>query len=171
MNQGYVYECLNFAQVFRLPLVLVCENNGYGEYTAMDAVTAGKIAARAEAMEIPALIVDGMDVWAVRATAEEAAGRVRRGDGPVFVEARTYRFVGHSRSDPGKYRKPGELERWQERDPLLVGRQRLIEDCGLSPDAADAVDIEIEREMTEVVERALAAPYPDPSQPATAYKP
>ena len=82
-----------------------------------------------------------------------------------------YRFVGHSRSDPGKYRKPGELERWQERDPLLLGRQRLIDDCGLSADAAEEIDIEIEREMTDVIERALAAPYPDPSVPATAYKP
>jgi TPP-dependent pyruvate/acetoin dehydrogenase alpha subunit len=81
-----------------------------------------------------------------------------------------YRFVGHSRSDPGRYRKPGELERWQERDPLLVGRQRLIEDCGQSASAVDAIDNEIEQQMTEVIERALAAPYPDPSAPVSAYK-
>jgi TPP-dependent pyruvate/acetoin dehydrogenase alpha subunit len=83
----------------------------------------------------------------------------------------TYRFVGHSRSDPGRYRKPGELERWMERDPLLVGRRRLVEDCGVSPDAVDAVDAEIEREMTEVIERSLAAPWPDPSLPVSAFKP
>ena len=82
-----------------------------------------------------------------------------------------YRFVGHSRSDPGKYRKPGELERWQERDPLLRRPAAADRRLGLSADAADAIDIEIEREMTEVIERALAAPYPDPSVPATAYKP
>jgi TPP-dependent pyruvate/acetoin dehydrogenase alpha subunit len=89
----------------------------------------------------------------------------------VFLEMLTYRFVGHSRSDPGRYRKPGELERWQERDPLLVGRRRLIEDCGLGGETVDAIDADIEQEMTQIIERALAAPYPDPSLPATAYKP
>jgi TPP-dependent pyruvate/acetoin dehydrogenase alpha subunit len=88
----------------------------------------------------------------------------------VFLEMLTYRFVGHSRSDPGRYRKPGELERWQERDPLLVARGRLIDECGQSAEAVDAIDGEIEKHMTEVVERALAAPYPDPTRPATAYK-
>jgi TPP-dependent pyruvate/acetoin dehydrogenase alpha subunit len=79
--------------------------------------------------------------------------------------------VGHSRSDPGRYRKPGELERWQERDPLLVGRRRLTEDCGLGGETVDAIDADVEAEMTQVIERALAAPYPDPSRPAAAYKP
>ncbi|HWQ01900.1 MAG TPA: thiamine pyrophosphate-dependent dehydrogenase E1 component subunit alpha [Gaiellaceae bacterium] len=160
-NQAYFFECMNFAKVLGLPALFVCENNGYGEYTAMDAVTAGKIAARAEAMEIPALIVDGMDVWAVRATAEEAAGRVRRGDGPVFVEARTYRFVGHSRSDPGKYRPPGELEEWQERDPLLVAEQRLGAELGATAEELQEVAAGVERELQEVETAALAAPFPD----------
>jgi TPP-dependent pyruvate/acetoin dehydrogenase alpha subunit len=112
-----------------------------------------------------------MDVWAVHAAAAEVTELVRGGSGPQFVEAITYRFVGHSRSDPGRYRKPGELERWQERDPLLVGRRRLVDDCGLESETVDAVDAEIEEEMTRVIERALAAPYPDPALPATAYKP
>src|SRR4029079_1018250 len=86
-NQAYFFECLNFAKVLDLPVVFACENNGYGEYTAMDAVTAGSIVARAEAMEIPAVVVDGMDVWAVQAAAEDAAGRVRRGEGPGFAGA------------------------------------------------------------------------------------
>jgi TPP-dependent pyruvate/acetoin dehydrogenase alpha subunit len=160
-NQAYFFECMNFAKVLRLPALFVCENNGYGEYTAMDAVTAGKIVARAEAMEIPALIVDGMDVWAVRATAEDAAGRVRSGDGPVFVEARTYRFVGHSRSDPGKYRPPGELEEWQERDPLLVAEQRLGAELGATAEQLQEVAADVERELQEVEAAALTAPFPD----------
>jgi acetoin:2,6-dichlorophenolindophenol oxidoreductase subunit alpha len=160
-NQAYFFECMNFAKVLGLPALFVCENNGYGEYTAMDAVTAGKIVARAEAMEIPALIVDGMDVWAVRAVAEDAAGRVRSGEGPVFVEARTYRFVGHSRSDPGTYRPPGELEEWQERDPLIVAEQRLGAEHGATAEQLQEVAADVERELREVEAAALAAPFPD----------
>jgi acetoin:2,6-dichlorophenolindophenol oxidoreductase subunit alpha len=160
-NQAYFFECLNFAKVLRLPALFVCENNGYGEYTSVDLVTAGKIVARAEAMEIPSLVVDGMDVWAVRETADDAVGRVRGGDGPVFVEARTYRFVGHSRSDPGKYRPPGELEEWRERDPLLVAERRLAAEHGVTAEQLGDVAAEVERELQEVEESALAAPFPD----------
>ena len=163
-NQAYFFECLNFAKVLGLPVLFACENNGYGEYTAMDAVTAGSIVARAEAMEIPAVVVDGMDVWAVQGAAADAAGRVRRGEGPVFVEARTYRFVGHSRSDPGKYRPPGELEEWRARDPLLVAEQRLTADHGATPEQLREVADDVERELREVEAAALAAPFPEPAE-------
>jgi TPP-dependent pyruvate/acetoin dehydrogenase alpha subunit len=112
-------------------------------------------------MEIPAIVVDGMDVWAVQAAAGDVAGRVRRGEGPVFVEARTYRFVGHSRSDPGKYRPPGELEEWRARDPLVVAEQRLTAEHGVSADRIREVADDVEREMREVEAAALAAPFPD----------
>jgi TPP-dependent pyruvate/acetoin dehydrogenase alpha subunit len=160
-NQAYFFECLNFAKVLDLPMLFVCENNGYGEYTPMDLVTAGKIVARAEAMEIPALVVDGMDVWAVREVAGDAVGRVRSGAGPVFVEARTYRFVGHSRSDPGKYRPPGELDEWRERDPLLVAERRLTAEYGVTAEHLGEIAAEVERELHEVEEASLAAPFPD----------
>jgi TPP-dependent pyruvate/acetoin dehydrogenase alpha subunit len=160
-NQAYFFECLNFAKVLDLPALFVCENNGYGEYTPMDVVTAGTIVARAEAMEIPALVVDGMDVWAVREIADDAVGRVRSGGGPVFVEARTYRFVGHSRSDPGKYRPPGELEEWRERDPLLVAERRLAAEHGVTAERLAEVAADVERELQEVEEAALAAPFPE----------
>jgi TPP-dependent pyruvate/acetoin dehydrogenase alpha subunit len=159
-NQAYFFECLNFAKVLGLPVLFVCENNGYGEYTPMDVVTAGTIVARAEAMEIPALVVDGMDVWAVREVAGDAVGRIRSGDGPVFVEARTYRFVGHSRSDPGKYRPPGELEEWRARDPLLVAEQRLAAVHGVTAEQLGEVAADVRRELQEVEEAALAAPFP-----------
>ena len=110
--------------VFRLPLVLVCENNGYGEYTPYEAVTPGGIIPRAAALDVQTMQIDGMDIRAVRAAAAEVVERVR-GGGPVFVEALTYRFVGHSRSDPGKYRPEGELDRWRERDPLAVAAAEL----------------------------------------------
>ena len=159
MNQGYVFECLHFAQVFKLPLVLLCENNGYGEYTPFRSVTAGEILARVEAMEVPAETIDGMSVWKVREAAQRAVAHARAGDGPVFIEAITYRFVGHSRSDPGAYRPDGELDRWRERDPIVVLRAQL-EAEGVEPDELD----EIERDMTAQLERmrasGLAAPFP-----------
>jgi TPP-dependent pyruvate/acetoin dehydrogenase alpha subunit len=159
MNQGYVFECLNFAQVFRLPIVLVCENNGYGEYTAFRSVTAGEIRARVEVMEVPAETIDGMSVWTVREAAQRAVAHARAGDGPAFVEALTYRFVGHSRSDPGAYRPDGELDRWRERDPIVVLRAQL------EVEGVDAADLdEIEQEMSAQLERmradGLAAPFP-----------
>ena len=159
MNQGYVFECLNFCQVLKLPLLLVCENNGYGEYTPFRSVTAGEIRARAEVMEVPAETIDGMSVWTVREAAARALTHVREGNGPAFVEALTYRFVGHSRSDPGAYRPEGELEDWMGRDPIVVLRAQL---------EAEGVDtarlVELERasadELEEMRERGLAAPFP-----------
>ena len=162
-NQAYFFECLNFAKVLDLPVLFVCENNGYGEYTPTDAVTAGEIGARAEAMSIPVATVDGMDVWAVRDTALEAAERVRGEGAPMFVEARTYRFVGHSRSDPGKYRPEGELERWQERDPLLVAERRLAEEHAVTAARLEEVADDVGRELAEVEQAALAAPFPEPA--------
>ena len=159
MNQGYVFECLNFAQVFKLPVVLVCENNGYGEYTPFRSVTAGEIRARAEVMGVTAETIDGMSVWTVREAATKAVAHARAGDGPVFVEALTYRFVGHSRSDPGAYRPEGELDRWRERDPIVVLRRQL------EAEGVDAAELdEIEQETSAQLERmraeGLAAPFP-----------
>jgi TPP-dependent pyruvate/acetoin dehydrogenase alpha subunit len=170
INQAYFYECLNFAKVFSLPALYVCENNVYGEYTRSEDVTAGTAKARAEAMEIAARVVDGNDVWAVREAASEALERVRSGDGPAFLEALTYRFVGHSRSDPGKYRPEGELDRWRERDPLVVARARLIAD-GIAEEALDELEADVARELDAVEEAALAAPFPDPDRPAREFAP
>jgi TPP-dependent pyruvate/acetoin dehydrogenase alpha subunit len=159
MNQGYVFECVNFCQVLKLPLILVCENNGYGEYTPFRSVTAGEICARVEVMGVPAETIDGMSVWTVREAAERAVAHARGGDGPAFVEALTYRFVGHSRSDPGAYRPDGELDRWRERDPIVVLRTQL------EVEGVDATELDgIEREMTGQLERmradGLAAAFP-----------
>jgi acetoin:2,6-dichlorophenolindophenol oxidoreductase subunit alpha len=159
MNQGYVFECLNFAQVQKLPLVLVCENNGYGEYTPFRAVTAGEIRARAEVMNVPAETIDGMSVWVVREAAERALAHARGGDGPFFLEAITYRYVGHSRSDPGAYRPAGELDEWRTRDPILRLRAQL-EAEGCEPGRLDEVEHDMSADLAQMRERALAAPFP-----------
>jgi len=159
MNQGYVFECLNFSQVLKLPLLLVCENNGYGEYTPFRSVTAGEIRGRAEMMEVPAETIDGMRVWAVRGAAARALAHVRGGNGPAFVEALTYRFVGHSRSDPGAYRPEGELDDWKGRDPIVVLRAQL-EAEGVEPARLDELEQAQADELERMRERGLAAPFP-----------
>jgi TPP-dependent pyruvate/acetoin dehydrogenase alpha subunit len=164
-NQGYFGETLNLAAVERLPVVYVCENNRYVEFTPAEDVTAGNVRERAEVLGLWARTVDGMDVFAVREAAAEAVEHARSGEGPAFLETLTYRFVGHSRSDPATYRKPGELDEMRKRDPLLVARERLRDEHDL-----DAVDNEVARHVDELVERALAAPFPDPT-PAAEFKP
>jgi acetoin:2,6-dichlorophenolindophenol oxidoreductase subunit alpha len=159
MNQGYVFECLNFCQVLKLPLVLVCENNGYGEYTAFQSVTAGEIRARAEVMDVPAETIDGMSVWTVRDAAARAIAHARGGEGPAFVEAITYRFVGHSRSDPGAYRPDGELDEWRLRDPIVRLRAQL-EAEGVEAARLDNVEQELNDELERMRERGLEAPFP-----------
>jgi acetoin:2,6-dichlorophenolindophenol oxidoreductase subunit alpha len=170
VNQGYFHECLNFAKVFELPVLYVCENNRYGEFTPFETVTAGDIEGRPRALGIPTATVDGMDVFAVRAGAREALARARDGGGPQFLQTLTYRFVGHSRSDPARYRAPGELERWRERDPLLVARHELADRLGVPDATLGAVDQEVEQRMREMRERALAAPFPDPADPVSEFK-
>jgi TPP-dependent pyruvate/acetoin dehydrogenase alpha subunit len=161
-NQGYFAECLNFCQMLKLPAVFVCENNGYMEYTPTGDVTAGAITDRAAILGMPAERVDGMQVWDVRAAARRAIDHARSGAGPAFVEAVTYRFVGHSRSDPGKYRPPGELDRWRERDPLLLLRRRL-ESEGAPVGDLEELEAAVAAELDAVQQRALAAPWPDPA--------
>ncbi|MQA73440.1 MAG: pyruvate dehydrogenase (acetyl-transferring) E1 component subunit alpha [Solirubrobacterales bacterium] len=171
-NQAYFHECLNFAKVLELPVIFVCENNFYGEFTPMLRVTGGgEIAARAGAYGIPFEVVDGNDLWAVRAAAAGAVERARSGAGPTMLECQTYRHFGHSKSDPARYRPSEELERWLERDPLTVARRRLLAE-GVSEADVEAVETEAQGEMERAAEAALAAPYPDPHErPATEFKP
>ena len=160
INQAYFYECLNFAAVRKLPVIFVCENNLYGEYTPWEDVTAGAIRARAQALEVKSETIDGNDVWEVQKTALASFEYARSGNGPVFIEALTYRFVGHSRSDPGKYRKPGELDAWKLRDPLIFARQRLVNEFGFSSEEVDAVEVAVKKTMEDVREKSLKAPTP-----------
>jgi acetoin:2,6-dichlorophenolindophenol oxidoreductase subunit alpha len=162
-NQAYFHECLNFAAVLSLPALYVCENNLYGEFTPMAEVTAGgQIAARAGAYGIPFEVIDGNDLWAVHEAAREAVARARAGEGPTLIECRTYRHFGHSKSDPATYRPDDELERWLERDPLRITRERLVA-AGIPDEEIAALEEETRQELEAAVEAARAAPFPDPA--------
>jgi acetoin:2,6-dichlorophenolindophenol oxidoreductase subunit alpha len=170
-NQGYFHECLNWAKVYDLPVIFVCENNFYGEFTPMGSVTAGgEIGIRAASFGMPSQVVDGNDLWAVREAALDAVERARGGNGPTLIEAQTYRHYGHSKSDPAKYRPPDEVERWLARDPLDLTRARLLE-LGLGEDEIGAKEQEIDGQMERASKAALDAPYPEPDRDAgTEYK-
>lgn len=171
-NHGYFHECVNFAKVLALPVLFVCENNFYGEFTPMLKVTAGgDITSRAAAYGVPAHTVDGNDLWAVRRAALDAVARARSGQGPTLLECQTYRHYGHSKSDPGKYRPPEEVERWLARDPLNVARERLRQ-LDVSDDDLAGVEEATRVRMDRAVENALAARYPDPAaERATEFAP
>jgi TPP-dependent pyruvate/acetoin dehydrogenase alpha subunit len=170
VNHAYFYECLNFCKVFSLPVVFVCENNLYGEFTPWEAVTSGEISARPIAMGIATQTIDGNDVWAVRKHAAAAADQARSGAGPVFLEALTYRFVGHSRADPGTYRKEGEMQRWQQKDPLAAAANRLREAHAIDSAEIEAIDAEVEAALEAARRFAEASPFPDPAEPTSEFK-
>jgi TPP-dependent pyruvate/acetoin dehydrogenase alpha subunit len=106
----------------------------------------------------------------VREAAAACLEHARSGAGPAFLETMTYRFVGHSRSDPGRYRKPGELDEWKQRDPLILGRQSLQERYGIESERLDEIDADVTKELQEIVERGLAAPFPDPAKGGGEFK-
>jgi pyruvate dehydrogenase E1 component alpha subunit len=161
-NIGAFHETLNMAAVWKLPVLFVCENNLYMEYTPISAVTAvaHPAADRASAYGLPAEIIDGNDVVKVHDTMEGAVDRARAGDGPTIIEALTYRHYGHSRADPAKYRPADEVERWMQRDPLLVARERLT---SLGVDAADidAADARAAEIVKAAIQEAKDAPPPE----------
>jgi pyruvate dehydrogenase E1 component alpha subunit len=140
-NIGAFHEALNFSVIWKLPVVFVCENNLYMEYTPISDVTAVEhpAADRAGAYGLDSIIVDGNDADLVYRVARDAADKARAGDGPSLIEAKTYRHSGHSRADPATYRPEGELEKWLERDPLKIYRKRLI-DFGVKESKVVAIE-------------------------------
>ncbi|MGX1562703.1 thiamine pyrophosphate-dependent dehydrogenase E1 component subunit alpha [Streptomyces sp. NPDC055506] len=167
-NIGAFHESLNLAAVWKLPVLFVCENNLYMEYTPIADVTAvpRPAADRAPAYGIPGEVVDGNDVVAVAEAVERLAGRARAGDGPAVLEAETYRHFGHSRSDPATYRPAEEVERWLKHDPLDLARGRLAE-LGIGAAAVDEADERARTVVERAVEAAKAAPPPDPREALT----
>jgi len=158
LGQGLLYEVMNMAALWKLPVIYVCENNLYNEYTHFSEVTAGSIPARAEAFGIPAEEVDGQDVLAMRAATERAVTRARSGEGPSFLLAATYRYHGHHVGDIDRayYRKKEEEELWvTERDPIDLLTSRLGDDAAVSELRERA-----EAEVADGVAYALDAPYP-----------
>jgi acetoin:2,6-dichlorophenolindophenol oxidoreductase subunit alpha len=162
-NIGAFHECLNLAVVWRLPLVFVCENNLYGEFTRIDRTTPfEELVRRAAAYAITAAAVDGNDVIAVRDTAAAAVARARAGDGPTFVECRTYRQVGHSRTDPGKYRPTEEVASWLARDPLPAFERRLLSERICAAAQLEELKAQIADEVECAAREAAAAQWPTP---------
>ena len=161
-NIGAFHEALNLASVWKLPVIFVCENNFYMEYTAIGTVTAADhpAADRAPAYRIPAKIVDGNDVIVVRDAVAEAAARARAGEGPTVIEAETYRHYGHSRTDPAKYRPAEEVERWLKHDPIDVARARL-EALGVTPDTIKSIDERADAIVAAAIDAAKNAPAAD----------
>ena len=167
-NIGAFHEALNFAAVWKLPVVFVCENNLYMEYTPIGDVTAvpHPAADRAASYGLPRIIVDGNDADVVYRTAMAAYDKARAGGGPSLIECLTYRHSGHSRADPAKYRPEGELEKWKERDPIKIYRERLKQ-FGIDEEVILGIETDVKRRVDEATEQCKAAP-PPPSELLTA---
>jgi TPP-dependent pyruvate/acetoin dehydrogenase alpha subunit len=160
-NIGAFHEALNFAAIWKLPVVFVCENNLYMEYTAISTVTAvpQPAADRAAAYGLERILIDGNDADVVYRTAQDAFAKARAGQGPSLIECLTYRHSGHSRADPAKYRPEGELEKWKERDPVKLYRERLKQ-FGVDDKAIVGIETEVRKIVDDATEACKASPMP-----------
>ncbi len=160
-NIGAFHEALNFAAVWKLPVIFVCENNFYMEYTPIADVTAVPSPAgdRASAYGLEKIVIDGNDADVVYRTAQKAYDKARAGGGPSLIECLTYRHSGHSRADPAKYRPEGELEKWKERDPIKIYRERLKQ-FGVSDEQIAKIDAEVRKVVDDATEACKASPNP-----------
>jgi len=160
-NIGAFHESLNFAAILKLPVVFVCENNLYGEYSRINLTTPVEdIAVRAGSYNIPGVIVDGQDVDAVVKAMETAVARARSGQGPSLLEMKTYRYSGHSRSDPATYRPAGELDAWLRRDPIDLFAEKLTAEGELEAGGLERLRTETLASVATATDEALAAPNP-----------
>jgi pyruvate dehydrogenase E1 component alpha subunit len=160
-NIGTFHEALNMAAVWTAPVVFIIANNLYGEYSPLRATTPlDDLARRADPFGMPGVIVDGQDVDAVHAATVEAVERARSGAGPSLLEMKTYRYRGHSRSDPAKYRPEGELDRWKARDPIELLGALLVAESIIGPNDAGEIRTEIQAEIDAAADQAASAPFP-----------
>lgn len=160
-NIGAWHEAVNLAAVWKLPSVFICENNLYGEYSAYaDTAPVENVADRACAYNIPGVTVDGQDAEAVYAVVKTAVERARAGEGPTLIEAKTYRYMGHSRTDPATYRPAGELEQWKQRDPIDILAQRMIDDGQLTAAQLEDMRRAAQQLVQEATEWAMNEPNP-----------
>ncbi|MEA2512137.1 MAG: acetoin:2,6-dichlorophenolindophenol oxidoreductase subunit alpha [Thermomicrobiales bacterium] len=167
-NQGTFHEGLNLAAIWNLPVVFVCENNGYAESTPVSYhCAASDIANRAASYEIPGVVVDGLDLFSVYEVAGEAIARARRGEGPTLIEAKTYRFYGHFQGDMVTYRTQEELDRFKLRDPILSVRAYGVQHGLATPDEFEAIDARVQRDLDTAWGDAKTAPWPAPEEALT----
>ncbi len=163
-NQGTTQEALNLASAWKLPVVFVNENNGYGiSCPTSKSMAVTDIADRAAAYDIPGVVVDGNNVLDVFEAVSEAVKRARSGDGPSLIECKTYRWRGHFEGDACVYREPGELERWVEKDPIPRFENTLLTEGILTPETVAEIKAAVEKELETAVSFALDSPLPDPS--------
>ena len=159
-NIGTFHEAMNMAATWDAPVVFIVTNNLYGEYSPVRMTTPiDDLARRADPYDMPGVIVDGQDVEAVHQATSEAVARARTGEGPSLLEMKTYRYRGHSRSDPAKYRPEGELEEWQQRDPLTILGVRLVDEGLMTEADQQALSAEAEADVAAAIAAAEAAPF------------
>jgi len=164
-NQGQVYESFNMAELWKLPIIFVIENNQYAMGTSVNRSSAeDQLYKRGESFRISGLQVDGMDVLAVRGAAETAIAWVRGGKGPILLELKTYRYRGHSMSDPAKYRSREEVQAVREKSDPIEAVKRELEKAGVKEDALKAIDAEIKKIVVEAADFAEQAPEPEPAE-------
>jgi pyruvate dehydrogenase E1 component alpha subunit len=162
-NLGEFHESLNMASVWKLPVVFICDNNQYGMSAAIDKVTnIDRLSIRAIAYGIPGVTVDGNDVLAVYQAVEAGIERARAGEGPSFIENRTYRWRGHSKSDRNLYRTPEEIEEWKQRCPIERFKRVLIEANVMTADETEAIDRQAKATIDRAAEEAIIMPEPSP---------
>lgn len=167
LGQGVLYESMNLAQLWKLPVIYVCENNCYNEYTHYSETTAGDVLSRPKAFGIGAESVDGQDVRAVCAAAKRAVERARGGGGPAFLLCNTYRYRGHHVGDISReyYRSKQEEQNWMsERDPIKLLRESLIAQNHVTVEELERISVDVRSSIEKAVQFALATPYPDPSE-------
>lgn len=163
VNQGAFHESLNMAQLWKLPVIYICENNQYGMGTSIQrAMSLRDVAQKACAYELASEFVDGMDVLAVREATMRAVERARKDYLPTLLEIRTYRFMGHSMSDPGNYRTRAEIEKYQERDPIRLFAASLIEEKITDQETLDKIDHQVREEVEDSIRFAEESPLPPP---------
>jgi pyruvate dehydrogenase E1 component alpha subunit len=164
-NQGTFHESLNLAAIWKLPVVFVCENNGYAEATPVSYhCSVGDIANRAAAYEIPGVIVDGLDLFSVYEAAGAAIDRARAGDGPTLLEAKTYRYYGHFQGDMVTYRLEHEVAEYRDRDPIKSVRSYMLDHDVASSDELDTIDQRVAAALEKSWDDAKAAAWPDPEE-------
>jgi pyruvate dehydrogenase E1 component alpha subunit len=165
VNQGAFHESLNMAQLWKLPCIYICENNQYGMGTSLArAMSLQNVAEKACAYEMESEVVDGMDVLAMRRVTQRAIKRARENHLPTLIEARTYRYMGHSMSDPGNYRTRAEIEKYQERDPIKIFTAVLKEGGILTDKDIANIESQVKEEIERAVRFAEESPEPDPSE-------
>lgn len=163
-NEGVTHEAMNLAAVMKLPVIFVCENNGYGiSVPAWQSTSVEDISVRAAAYNMPGVTVDGNDVEAIDQAMTEAVARAKRGEGPTLIECKTSRWLGHWTGDPQTYRPAGEIESWKAKCPIRRWSEKLVQEGVLTAEEVEAMDSQAANEVAQAAEYALNSPDPDPA--------